>query len=258
MRITSGGNVGIGTSSPNRLLSLYKTSTPILQFIDAVSGTGASNGFLIYNAGLDAYLENTSNGFMSFSNNGAERMRITSAGNVKIEKQLGIGRDSSASYPLTLQAPSSDTLFQGYSSNGSYAMDCYEDASGPFHMRNGSCDVYLPRTAGTWVGNSDKTIKENIELIPNSLNKLMQLNGYSYNLIDDKEHNLVGVIAQEVYEVLPQAVHYTYNKKYDREIYGVEYDALIPLLINAIKEQQVIITSLQEQITELKQIVATK
>ena len=264
MRITSTGNVGIATSIPMpydggfvglsvgqlSLGALPNTANSYLMNNLYIAGgvfkrqVAAAGGGIIMNDDIMTFYtapSGTANATVTL----AERMRITSGGNVKIEKQLGIGRDASGSYPLTLQAPSSDTLFQGYSSNGTYAMDCYEDAGGPFHMRNGSCDVYLPRTAGTWVGNSDRSIKENIELIPNALNKIMQLNGYTYNLIDDKEHNLVGVIAQEVQEVLPQAVHFTYNKKYERDIYGVEYDALIPLLINAVKEQQ-------KQIEELK------
>jgi hypothetical protein len=82
--IQQNGNVGVGTNSPGRLLSLYKSSTPILQFVDDASGTGSSNGFLVYIGGLDAYLENTSNGFMSFQTNGGERMRIFSDGNLSI------------------------------------------------------------------------------------------------------------------------------------------------------------------------------
>jgi hypothetical protein len=110
----------------------------------------------------------------------------------------------------------------------------------------------LARTAGTWVGNSDETIKENITLIDNSLEKLMQLNGYYYNLIDDEDKNkCVGVIAQEVQKVLPEATHTSYSKTYDREIMGVEYDVLIPLLINSVKEQQA-------QIEELKALIAAK
>ena len=38
---------------------------------------------------------------------------------------------------------------------------------------------------------------------------------------------------------------------YDREIMGVEYDVLIPLLINSVKEQQIQIQNLQEQINIL-------
>jgi hypothetical protein len=81
----NGTNVGIGTNLPNRLLSLYKSSTPILQFIDDASGTGSTNGFLVYIGGVNAYLENISNGFMSFQNAGAERMRIFNDGNLLIQ-----------------------------------------------------------------------------------------------------------------------------------------------------------------------------
>jgi hypothetical protein len=170
--------------------------------------------------------------------------------NIQVTGKLGVGRTVVGSYPISMQAISGDTLFTGYSSNGTYAMDCYLDStSGEYHMRNGSRDVYLARTAGTWVGNSDKTIKENITIIENSLEKVLQLNGYYYNLINDEDKNRrAGVIAQEVEKVLPEATHNSYSKTYDRDIMGVEYDVLIPLLINAIKEQQTQIEELKAKI----------
>ena len=279
MRITSSGRTLIGTTTDNTVDLLQVAGSARFKStgnynsisIDNNSTTGGGGAYFLQNGttgggiGVSGwYLGDTSNDLFVVSetnrnirfatNAGSERMRITSGGNVKINNQLGVGKDVSGNYPLTLQAASSDTIFQGFSSNGTYQMDCYEDGtSGEFHMRNGSRDVYLARTAGTWVGNSDKTIKENITIIDNSLNKLMQLNGYYYNLIDDKNKNKrVGVIAQEVQKVLPEATHLSYSKTYEREIMGVEYDVLIPLLINSIKEQQAQIEELKTELDTLK------
>jgi Chaperone of endosialidase/Galactose oxidase, central domain len=87
---------------------------------------------------------------------------------------------------------------------------------------------------------SDIRYKKNIHSIPNALDKIMQLNGVFYDLrssefplmqFDTKEQ--VGLIAQNVEQVLPNVV-YTGSDGYK----GVDYAKLVPLLIEAIKEQQ--------------------
>ena len=89
---------------------------------------------------------------------------------------------------------------------------------------------------------SDRRKKENIITIDNALNKVSSLRGVFYNRIDDdKKKRNVGVIAQEVLEVLPEAVSYAY----DTDEYGVKYGNMAGLFIEAIKEQQ-------KQIEELK------
>jgi hypothetical protein len=258
MVITSAGNVGIGTTAPAVKLEIQGASNQIDSYgqlgIITTDGQAADKGGQImfggfYNGasqtvfgGLSAKKENSTSGnfagYLQFitSTNGVgntEKMRITSGGGLLIGKTSSAG----TTYGLEIKSPSGDYLMHFTSSNGSYSSDSYQSGNdGTLHFRNGSCDVYLPRTAGTWVGNSDSTIKENINLIDNSLNKLMQLNGYTYNLIDDKENSRAGLLAQEVEAVLPEAVHTTFSKNYNRNIKGVEYDVLIPLLVNSIKE----------------------
>lgn len=87
---------------------------------------------------------------------------------------------------------------------------------------------------------SDLRYKKNIHSIPNALDKIKQLNGVFYDLrssefpqmqFDTKEQ--VGLIAQNVEQVLPNVV-YTGNDGYK----GIDYAKLVPLLIEAIKEQQ--------------------
>ena len=87
---------------------------------------------------------------------------------------------------------------------------------------------------------SDLRYKKNIHRIPKALDKIMQLNGVFYDLrsnefpqmqFETKEQ--VGLIAQNVEQVLPNVV-YTGNDGYK----GVDYTKLVPLLIEAIKEQQ--------------------
>jgi hypothetical protein len=87
MRITSGGNVGIGTSSPTPL-----TATALVTQINSsntfselrLTNSSTSNGAILAQYGLDSYLSNLANGFMVFGTNNTERMRITSGGNILI------------------------------------------------------------------------------------------------------------------------------------------------------------------------------
>jgi hypothetical protein len=107
MRITSAGNVGIGTSSPSNVLHIVSTNaTAILQRTTAVGNNSGLSTFDFKNSdstvsaisnfnksgstistGVDGYefrLTNHGDGYTSFFNDGSERMRITSAGNVGI------------------------------------------------------------------------------------------------------------------------------------------------------------------------------
>ena len=98
--------------------------------------------------------------------------------------------------------------------------------------------------ANSWNTFSDKRWKTKIELISNALEKLDQINGYTYKWkVGTDTTPQVGVIAQEIELVLPEAV------KTDAEGYkSVDYGKLSALLIEAVKEQQTIITSLENKI----------
>lgn len=116
---------------------------------------------------------------------------------------------------------------------------------------------------------SDKRLKDIKSTIPNALDKVMSLSGIiytsnetaaKYGYKDQSEQ--VGVIAQEVETVLPQIVKSApFDTKYvegkEVSISGenyktVQYEKLIPLLIEAIKEQQGQIESLTNEINNLK------
>lgn len=90
MRITSTGNLGVGTSSPSSLLHLNATGYPAI----TIQGGATAGGGLRFLAGSDTYgelfgeYESANNGVLLFRTRGSgtltERMRITSAGNVEI------------------------------------------------------------------------------------------------------------------------------------------------------------------------------
>jgi hypothetical protein len=100
---------------------------------------------------------------------------------------------------------------------------------------------------------SDIRFKENITPIQNALDKINQIGGYTYDWKEEHkiehgyEGNDVGVIAQEIEEVLPQLVQ-TRESGYK----AVKYDKLVALLIEGIKEQQFQIDGLKAEIEALK------
>ena len=95
-------------------------------------------------------------------------------------------------------------------------------------------------------------LKENINPISNALDKVSQLGGYSFDWkdthledrggLDDMfvKKSDVGIIAQEVQKVLPEAV----GKREDGTL-GVRYELLVPLLVESIKELKKEIQSLK-------------
>jgi len=95
----------------------------------------------------------------------------------------------------------------------------------------------------TLIENSDIRQKSEIEPITNALDKVKKIGGYTYVKDNMGGVRSTGVIAQEVLEVLPEAV--TEN---DEGFYAVAYSNMVGLLIEAIKEQQ-------QQIDELKNII---
>jgi hypothetical protein len=101
---------------------------------------------------------------------------------------------------------------------------------------------------------SDRNFKENITPIPNALEKISKISGNTYDWKEDMkdfhgfEGNDVGVIAQEIEEVLPQLVT-TRETGYK----AVKYDKLVALLIEGIKEQQTQIHNLTLEVEKLKE-----
>jgi hypothetical protein len=90
---------------------------------------------------------------------------------------------------------------------------------------------------------SDKRLKDNIKTISNPISKILQIGGYTFNWNEKQDTYKgqdVGVIAQEIEKVLPEIV-----EERENGYKAVKYEKIVPLLIEAIKDQQ-------KQIDELK------
>jgi hypothetical protein len=100
---------------------------------------------------------------------------------------------------------------------------------------------------------SDKRFKKDIKTIENGLDVVKKLDGVSYKFNFELATNAnasgkssYGFIAQEVEKIIPDAV-----LKNKDGFYSVNYDAIIPFLTNAIKEQQKHIEKLETQIQKM-------
>jgi len=96
--------------------------------------------------------------------------------------------------------------------------------------------------AGTVTANSDVSLKENIVTIDNAVDKVKALRGVEFDRKDTGVH-MIGVIAQEIEEVFPEVV-----RENEDGIKSVAYGNIVSVLIEAIKEQQVQIEELKNQI----------
>jgi len=96
MVIDHNQNVGIGTTSPSRTLSVFD-STPIVALYNSTTGTGNSDGFQFQLSSDDGYLWNyESGGNVIFGAGGSERLRITNEG------RIGIGSSSPGTHDAVL------------------------------------------------------------------------------------------------------------------------------------------------------------
>jgi len=102
---------------------------------------------------------------------------------------------------------------------------------------------------------SDQTAKTNVVNLESSLDKVLSLRGVSFDWNPEvvpkkaeKQKSSIGLIAQEVEKVIPEVV--VTEKIEDKDLKTVEYENLVAVLVEAIKEQQ-------QQIEELKERVAT-
>ena len=130
-----------------------------------------------------------------------------------------------------------------YDDNTAY----YVDSNATSHMYAITLDSSI--TASSFLYSSDQRLKDNITPIKDALAKIVELSGVNFNWKSGARTGQqdVGVIAQEVQNVLPEAV------RTDASGYlSVDYPKLVPLLIEAIKEQQAQISALKTEVDALR------
>lgn len=196
------------------------------------SNSGSYNSFLGANAGYT----NSSGSANSFFGYQAGYTNSLGDGNVFIGNGAGY----------------SETL-----SNKLYIDNCYTGGlcTSPFIKGDFSTsllEINGAVTVNSLVSVSDERYKRNIQPLQLSLDKVIHLTGVSYEWKKEdyqgkgfREGRQIGLIAQDVEKVLPELVQ-TDDKGYK----AVAYDKLVPVLIEAMKEQLVMIKEQQKEIKE--------
>ena len=128
------------------------------------------------------------------------------------------------------------------------AVSLYYDNAVKLATVTGGVNVTGTLTATTNVTvSSDIRLKSNIETIDSALDKVKEMRGVYFDRHDDEATRAVGVIAQEMQEVMPEVV--VTDDTEDKHL-SVAYGNLVGVLIEAVKE-------LSEEVDELKKITRT-
>ena len=123
------------------------------------------------------------------------------------------------------------------------AVELYHNNSKKFETTTTGITVTGTAQATDFNSTSDIRLKTNIQTIENPLAKIIQIEGVSFNWKEDNRPAL-GVIADQVEKIIPELVT-------DGDPKTVNYNGLIGLLIEAVKEQQVQITELKSKLDSL-------
>jgi hypothetical protein len=229
------------------------------------SGTiGQKIGFLtIGGADLDFGAQSTTNitiGHWNTNGTATTRLTIDTSGNTTLGGSLSIGGNltvpntQASNFWIRNTAPTihlrdtdHNTSFIHCNSNIFYILRGATDAT-TWTQVNGVWPLQINLTnnnatfGGTVTASSDVRFKKNVHTIENALNKTLNLRGVTFEKIDT-EGTHIGVIAQEVEEVVPEVVF-----EDDEGKKSVAYGNLVGLLIEAIKE-------LKNEVDELKKSI---
>ena len=231
-----GGNIGVGTTNPTQKLH--------------VVGNASISGTLDLGHASDTTLARVSAGVVSIEGVNIVTTSSTDTLSNKTLSSVVLGTPSSGTLtsctglPLTtgvtgtLPVANGGTGVTASTGTGSVVLS----ASPTFTGTVGAAAITATGdiAAANFNSTSDISLKDNIQTIVDPLDKIIKLNGVTFNWKENQKPS-IGVIAQELQEVLPELVT-------QGDIKSVNYNGLIGVLIEAVKEQQ-------KQIEELKDLV---
>jgi hypothetical protein len=224
-RVTTGGNWGVYNDNPQNLLNTFSSSArggvisnayPILMFNEV-----GQSRFLFGLDANEAYLWGQASVKLRIATNNTEKLRIETNGDV------GIGTFGATS-------PSEKLHVVGNARFTAVGAGAYAN------------DLNITSTGVLTTASSDEKYKYNILPINYGLNTILQLKPVNFQWIEGEEEDL-GFIAQDVAEIIPEAVDTNWNSDL-----LMRYESIIPILTKAIQEQQALIKALEQRIINLE------
>jgi hypothetical protein len=194
---------------------------------------------------------------------GAERLRVNSAGNVGIGTSSptvrltvagGIFANGNVKVGSIASGTSATLRVEKASTDGLWMIQGFTDGNEQLRINNQGS---IQNSLNSYGGLSDEKLKENIVDATPKLEKLSQVRVVSFNLRSLPKQKLIGVIAQELEQVFPSLVDETPDRDEDGNDLGtttksVKYSVFVPILIKAMQEQQDMISGLKARITALE------
>jgi len=175
-----------------------------------------------------------------------ERMRIDSSGNLLIGSTTSTGK---LRIKQSADAYSGAIILENFGNTNYWGFQIGSD-NNLYYGYNNTTKCSFNNSTGAFAALSDANLKENVINYTNALDKVNLLRPVTYNFIDDKnKYNQIGLIAQEVLNVIPEIVAKPANED---GYYGLNYAGLTPILVKAIQEQQAIINDLKARIETLE------
>jgi hypothetical protein len=259
--IDSSGNVNIKGAI---------TTGNFYSFLGGLRINGSDTGNTIWqNTGNLGISANTGNNIIFYIGNGLERMRINNSGRIGVantnpQSMLHLGNcEVINSAPVIVFGKNVNNVgfrnaFMGYTDSFFFVIGDYGSTNAGSNALTSQLAIIYNAPASSLViqgsgyvrmaygfGNgSDERIKSNIKTIENALDKTLLLRGVEFNLNIEPERKRIGLIAQEVELIVPEVV----RTSEDDGLKSIEYQNLVGLLIESIKDQQ-------KQINELKNIL---
>ncbi|WP_374028666.1 tail fiber domain-containing protein [Bdellovibrio bacteriovorus] len=284
MRITNDGKVGIGTSNPGNLLTLANATSGSrllnIMPVGTASDQRASMLFGDYEVGQDSMVNGTKDFYIWDANGPATRFHINTSGWVSFNK----GGSNPAIAPFTLynatapymgyeEADTGQRFYVGVDASHFWirpgpttaSANAFTVSPGGLVMINAatnpsSLNFWVNGTAGgtsAYQNLSDKRLKTHVEVIPQALEKVLQLRGVTFDWQQDVRPDLnlpknrdMGVIAQEVEAQFPEAVQ-TDSQGFK----SVAYTKLIGPLIESTKELAGLCKLNDSQIAKLQNLI---
>jgi hypothetical protein len=254
MRITSAGNVGIGTSSPSGVtgsvvLDVYSaTNGQVIveggsgaNFLTLYSGTSSGDSpAMIFNQAL-RFGSATAKDATGF----AERMRLETAGN------LLLGTSTALSFFTMDHGGIESISIRNNTAIAGRRRRLTVDGNNTFYVLDENTNgVFLGQGSTSWGGLSDERHKNIIEPITNAVEKVSALRTVIGKYKTDEEGTRRSfLIAQDVQAVFPEAVDVQPNEE---QTLGLRYTELIPLLTAAIQELKAELDSVKAELQTIK------